>query len=55
MKNIDDEIMRWKEYSHRLGKLLLKLLHLGAIKDIRTSLSQLDPFPLGEEKGRTAK
>ncbi len=47
--------MRWKEYSHRHGKELLKLLHSGAIKDIKTILDKLDPFPHGEKKGKTVK
>ena len=47
--------MKFNDYSHRHGKELLEIIHPDIVKEIKTILNSLEPFPHGAKKGITVK
>jgi hypothetical protein len=47
--------LRFNEYTHRHGKELLQVLHPEIVKEVETTLRELEPFPHGSKKGETVK
>jgi hypothetical protein len=47
--------MKFSEYSHRHGKEILSLTHPNEMKEIISTLNELQKFPHGSTKGKTPK
>lgn len=47
--------MKYNEYSHRHGRELVEILHPDRYKETSKMLQELEPYPHGTKKGKTAR